>query len=158
MGIFDKAYETNKRRIENANAPDTFKDFKAVKIKDVTDIIEIKDCFVKVYAKLEKDDKGNFVKDENGKYKTLKISDGDGNEREVLGSVIFVAFGDNQYFASTSRPLINQIRVIDDTIDLKKIGMYHVENVIGNKVKISYIPVPYKDGKEYDNPIFIDVE
>lgn len=154
MGIFDNAYETNKRHMENATAPESFKDFKAIKIKDITDIIEIKDCYVKVQNKYVKDKNGKFVKDENGKYEILKTEDG----KEILGSVIFVAFGDNQYFASTSRPLINQIKVIDDTLDLKKIGLYHIDKIIGNKVKITYIPVPYSDGKEYDNPIFLDVE
>ena len=43
-------------------------------------------------------------------------------------------------------------------IDFKMVGDYIVSGVKGNKVKISSMPVALPDGKEYEYPVFIDVE
>lgn len=154
MGLFTKAKETSQRIEDNKNAPDGFKELSKVEIKDIRDIITIDRIIVRIVNVYKKDDKGDKVKDENGKYVIAK--DFKGND--LHNGVVFVAYDKDKYFVTSSKPMFNQIRVIDDTITTKELGDYPVNGVSGYKVKIVTTPITLKDGKTYDYPVFIDVE
>lgn len=154
MGIFTNAKETSQRIEDNKNAPDGFKELEKVDIKTAKDVITIDKIVIRIIDVYKKDSKGDKVKDENGKY----IVATDVNGANIHNAVVFVAFNGSKYFATTSRPMFNQIRVIDDTITLKELGDYPVNGVTGSKVKIVTTPVTLRDGKTYDYPVFIDVE
>ena len=154
MGKFVNATNDSIRIENNKTAPDYFMRFDKVDIKTVTDVITIDNIIVRVRPKHEKDKDGNYLKDENGKF-IVKV---DFNKNPVMGAVAFVSFDDNKYFVTTSRPIINQCKMLDSTVDLKTVGDYPVKDIKGSKVKISSIPQKLNDGKEYEYPVFIDVE
>lgn len=155
MGIFANATIESKRNDENKTAPDYFKSMDKVDIKTVKDVITIDNAIVRVKPKIVKDENGQPVKDENGKFITML----DFNKKPVMSIIAFVSFDNgSKYFVTTSRPIINQFKVIDKNIDFKMVGDYTIDGIKDSKVKITTTPVKLSDGKEYEYPVFIDVE
>ena len=155
MGIFANATIESKRNDENKTAPDYFKSMDKVDIKTIRDVITIDNAIVRVKPKIKKDENGQPLKDENGKFIVML----DFNHNAVMSIVAFVSYDNGtKYFVTTSRPIINQFKVIDKNIDFKMVGDYTVDGIKDSKVKITTTPVKLSDGKEYEYPVFIDVE
>ena len=154
MGLFTNATKESIKQDENKSAPDYFMSMDKVDIKTIKDVITIDNIIIRIKNKIVKDENGKPVKDENGKF----IFAVDFNKKPILSAVAFISFDDGKYFITTSRPIINQLKIIDPAVDFKMVGDYTVSGVKGNKVKISSMPVALPDGKEYEYPVFIDVE
>lgn len=156
MGIFAKANEKVTKNIENANAPESFKDCIKVdsEIVQKLEFITIDSIILRTRYKYEKDKDGNNIKDENGNF-VIKT---DFKQNPVYGYVAFVKYDGSNYFVTKSPHIINQLSVMSDNVNLKAIGDYEIEGVSGSKVRIVDKPLKLSNGKEYEYPIFIDVE
>ena len=154
MGLFANATETAKRIDENKGAPEGFKDLIKIDVKNLKDIITINKAVVQIKQKILKDKDGKPIKDESGSFVPLEDFKG----RPVLGAVLFVAFDNDKYFITTSRPMINQFKVIDPTINFNEIGLYEVNGIKDSKVKVVMTDYELANKNIYPYPVLIDVE
>lgn len=130
---------------KNFGAPESMKLLIRVPIDEVVNKTITIDEIV-VSNKVKKDDNGNIVMTKDG-------------QKEIYQPFVYVAFDDGKYFSTKSQLLIDQL----ETLTGQELTVYEkkeipVNKVKGLKVKVSTEKVKYRDGKMYDQYLFLDAE
>lgn len=130
---------------KNFGAPESMKLLIRVPIDEVVNkTITIDEIIVS--NKVKKDDDGNVIKTKDG-------------QKEIYQPFVYVAFDDGKYFSTKSQLLIDQLV----TLTGQELVVYEkkeipVNKVKGLKVKVSTEKVKYRDGKMYDQYLFLDAD
>lgn len=130
---------------KNFGAPESMKLLIRVPIDEVVNKTITIDEIV-VSNKVKKDDNGNTVMTKDG-------------QKEIYQPFVYVAFDDGKYFSTKSQLLIDQL----ETLTGQELVVYEkkevpVNKVKGLKVKVSTEKVKYRDGKMYDQYLFLDAD
>lgn len=130
---------------KNFGAPESMKLLIRIPIDEVVNKTITIDEIV-VSNKVKKDDNGNTVMTKDG-------------QKEIYQPFVYVAFDDGKYFSTKSQLLIDQLV----TLTGQELVVYEkkevpVNKVKGLKVKVSTEKVKYRDGKMYDQYLFLDAD
>lgn len=130
---------------KNFGAPESMKLLIRVPIDEVVNkTITIDEIIVS--NKVKKNDDGTVVMTKDG-------------QKEIYQPFVYVAFDDGKYFSTKSQLLIDQLV----TLTGQELVVYEkkevpVNKVKGLKVKVSTEKVKYRDGKMYDQYLFLDAD
>lgn len=138
------AHEVTTAR-KNWGAPESMKLKDSVSTRDITGkTITIDEVVVMNKKKFDKETK-TIVKTKDG--------------NEMFQPIVYVAFGGDKFFATKSAILVEQLeRFAKSKLTAYEEKDFVVPNVKGMTVKIGAEKVKYRDGKEYDQLIFVDDE
>ena len=130
---------------KNFGAPESMKLLKRIPVEElVGKTITIDEIIVS--NKVKKDDNGNVIMTKDG-------------QKEIYQPFVYVAFDDGSYFSTKSQLLVDQL----ETLTGQELAVFEkkeipVNKVKGTKVKVSTEKVKYRDGKMYDQYLFLDAE
>ena len=130
---------------KNFGAPESMKLLKRIPVEElVGKTITIDEIIVS--NKVKKDDNGNVIMTKDG-------------QKEIYQPFVYVAFDDGSYFSTKSQLLVDQLETLTGqehaVFEKKEIP---VNKVKGTKVKVSTEKVKYRDGKMYDQYLFLDAD
>lgn len=130
---------------KNFGAPESMKLLKRIPVEElVGKTITIDEIIVS--NKVKKDDNGNVIMTKDG-------------QKEIYQPFVYVAFDDGSYFSTKSQLLVDQL----ETLTGQELAVFEkkeipVNKVKGTKVKVSTEKVKYRDGKMYDQYLFLDAD
>lgn len=124
----------------NFGAPDSMKELERVSVTDLKDKVITIDQVVIVSTLTKDKDTKEVIKTKNGE--------------DVYTNYVYIAYDGRFYFSTKSQILLEQIeRISGKELKMREKGEIAVNDLDGQKAKISSKKVRYSDGKEYDNVI-----
>ena len=130
---------------KNWGAPESMKLKESVSTKDISGKTIVIDEVIVMNKKKYDKEKKDYVKTKDGK--------------DIYQPVTYVAFDGDKFFATKSALLVEQL----ERFTGKKLTAYEdkdfiIDNIKGMSVKIGGENTKYRDGKEYEQVIFLDSE
>lgn len=124
----------------NFGAPDSMKELERVSVTDLKDKVITIDQVVIVSTLTKDKDTKEVIKTKNGE--------------DVYTNYVYIAYDGRFYFSTKSQILLEQIeRISGKELKMREKGEIAVNDLDGQKAKISSKKVRYSDGKEYENII-----